>query len=741
MPEALAILLTQTHLSWGLTKDDVITITRTQNEAHERGEVSVEQDNHRGRSFFSRIAAAVVSAFAASSGAHAQNQDATAGGGGSLDEVVVTAQKREERLENVPISISVLEGAALDKSPVGGVRAALNTVPGVSISTDQNDSAQVTVRGVSAAVGRFGGSGVTGYYLDTIPFGLVKTAIVPDSSAYDLERVEVLRGPQGTLYGTNALNGVMRVLTNDANLETFELKTRGSTSSTQDGEWNYRGDAALNVPLIEGKLALRAVAGYESLSGWIDRPNDDNANDSRKKNARLKINAQPAENLSIGLSAWLSRIDNGSTSVADDHGKNASLIDEPNADDYDAYGLKVAYEMPHVLLTSMTSYLRSHSTFNLDLENFGIPGASVPSTFDSDVYSQEVVLTSTHLERWRWSLGGMYRHATDTVVQFLSPLLPDPLTDLDDTSESTAIYGEATRVFLDGRLELTGGLRYFEDEVKLADRVFGQPFDDNFHKISPRVVLSWHPSAGWTLYTSYAQGFRSGAQQSPGTPAGIPAVGPDTLNNYELGAKANLADGRISIDTALYYLDWKDPQQSLYVTSPITGLPVLALINGDSASGLGFDFGISARPAVGLRVGASFSWNELGFDSDVFSSGGLYAARKDRLNNSPKMTGGLSLQYEFPLGGSGMQGQFSTAANYVSDQIGRGETGNTATSDPITMVNASFSIVSASNWQATLFAENLGNEQGKVFATPFGISYMHTRPRPRTIGVQLEYHL
>ena len=104
---------------------------------------------------------------------------------------------------------------------------------------------------------------LVGYYLDSVPFSLVKSAIAPDFDAYDLQRVEVLRGPQGTLYGANSENGLVRVLTNDADLNNYEFKARSSVSSTDGGGGNYRGDMAVNVPLVDGKLAARLVLGYQ----------------------------------------------------------------------------------------------------------------------------------------------------------------------------------------------------------------------------------------------------------------------------------------------------------------------------------------------------------------------------------------------------------------------------------------------------------------------------------------------
>ena len=116
------------------------------------------------------------------------------------------------------------------------------------------------------------GSSTTGYYLDSVPLGFVKSSITPDPDAYDLQRIEVLRGPQGTLYGAGGENGLVRILTNEADVDKFDLKGRATGSATDGGGANYRGDVAVNVPIVPGQLAIRAVVGYSDLGGWVDQP-------------------------------------------------------------------------------------------------------------------------------------------------------------------------------------------------------------------------------------------------------------------------------------------------------------------------------------------------------------------------------------------------------------------------------------------------------------------------------------
>ena len=192
-------------------------------------------------------------------------------------------------------------GEDIDQSGLLGVTDALQTMPGV-VAFNSNfltgGGTQIAVRGVGAASPVFAGASPIAYYLDSVPFGMIRTATMPDADPYDLQRIEVLRGPQGTLYGASAQGGVVRILTHDADLHKFEVKARGTFSSTalSDSE-NFRGNLAVNVPIVEGKLAARAVVSYQQNAGWIDRPGQPDANDSLYRTYRVKVNAQPSPTL------------------------------------------------------------------------------------------------------------------------------------------------------------------------------------------------------------------------------------------------------------------------------------------------------------------------------------------------------------------------------------------------------------------------------------------------------------
>lgn len=738
--QGLELLLRGTGLSGGLSDKRVVNISRAEDRQRHREEgAMLKQKETLG----TRLAALVASVFSVS----ASGQDAPSEPG-SLEEIVVTAQKREERLQDVPISISVLSGDTLDRSSVTSIVDALTRVPGVVAFPDvQGGGTQMSVRGVGPSGPLFSGASPIGYYLDSVPFGLVRSAVSPDAGAYDLQRVEILRGPQGTLYGAGGANGVVRVLTNEADPESLDFKARSTLSSTQDGGENYRADMAANVPLVADKLALRAVVGYENQSGWIDNLVEEDTNQARLRTYRLKVNARPTENLTLGASAWISRNDYDAPSAGTQDGHYRGRLDQPMTTDYDAYGLKIGYDFASFSLTSMTSYLGYENTVLQDLAPTGLAAPALFTQQKADVLSQEITLTSTHAGPWRWSIGLFYRDGEDKVLRVFPGLQPG--NDSVDRSESAAVFGELSRSFADEKWEWTLGLRRFHDDVLRSD-VSRDPnaaryrATSSFDSTTPRAILTWRPDRDVTVYGSYAQGFRSGFPQAGSialTFPEFPPLQPDKLHNYEVGAKADVADGRVSLEGAVYYIKWDDVQQTLSVAYRLA-FP-LAQVNSESASGIGADFGVIARPLDGLDLSLNFSWNDLTLDAPISSGGNVLYEKGDRLNYSPELTGTASAQYRFPMGASGFEGAFNLSGSYSSKQINKGLFNGrpfALAGDSTLIGRTSFSISFPNRWTVLLFVDNVTDEEGG-YPPKVPVADFSPRVRPRTVGVQVDYHL
>jgi iron complex outermembrane recepter protein len=672
-----------------------------------------------------------------------------------LGEIVVTAEKRAERLQDVPISMTVMTGKELDQSTFIGATDALNNVPGVTATANAGfggGDTLLTIRGVGAAGSTFSGASPIAYYVDGVPFGFVKSATVPDPNVYDLQQIEVLRGPQSTLYGANAENGVVRVLTHEADLNDFDFKVRSTTSTTDGGGLNYGGGFAVNVPIIDGKLAVRGVVDYQDLSGWINSAVENHINDATLRNYRFKVNAQPTDELSIGLSLWSSRNNYGAWDDSTEGHETVARIPEPIATDFNAYGLTVGYQFPTFSIASTTSYIHYSNPVTTDLGVYGyLYGYPIFTKFVADTYAEELILTSAPASPWHWNVGAMFRDGTDKQLQTI-PVLPITL-DYQYGSESYAVFGEIGQRFFNDRFDWTLGGRYYHDDVSEKD--LAPPPDAklteasaSFHPITPRAVLSWYPDPDLTVYATFSEGFRSGFPQDLGVlrlAPGFPILQPDKLYNYELGAKAELWDRRLSLDTAVYYIDWRDVQQDSCVPIPGTGtgLCEAAVINAGTASGPGVDLAITIRPVESLQFGASVSWNDLRLKSNVFyASDVILYARGNRLTLSPEYTAAINAAYTIGIGGSGYKGQVALSGNYHSQQY-------SATVPATTVVNSygesqiiartELRLVSPDRWTAALFADNFTNSNRTELSGTGGNPELGTYPRPRTIGVRIDY--
>lgn len=673
-----------------------------------------------------------------------------------LEEIIVSAQKREERVQDVPISIAVLSGKQLDNAVMPSAIEALRAVPGFD-STSAQGGTFVSVRGVA---NNRSGAGTVAYYIDGVPFGFIRVPFYPDPSVYDLDRIEVLAGPQGTLYGANALNGVVRVLTNNADASAFEFKARALTSMTEDGDPNTGADMALNIPLIEDRLAVRLVAGYADLGGWVDAddpppasgvmPLGRDVNSAESRNYRIKVHAQPTNRLSVDLSAWRNEIDQAYGDLSFDDRTSIIWRPTPSTMGFTTYGLTVRQEFAAFDLTSMTSYI--------DYEQEGIAsglafGPDVDILEDtrltSEVFAQELNLVSSGNGSWRWSAGLFYRDASETnAVTYEFPGEGFfPVTNQTDESESYAVFGEIGRDLTDA-LALSVGLRYFNDEEVMVTRqeyadgpttiAAGTAFPKTSEALTPRIILTWTPNENLSAYASYSQGFRSGFAQAPRTQSvfpNFPGVDPDRLTNYELGVKGQ--QDRLSYEAALFYMDWQDAQQTLIVQLP-NHLATDADVNTAGASGIGASFSLRAELFEGFEASLGASWNDLTFDADlVDANGGVLFRRGDRPNLSPAYTASASAEYTWELGGN-YSATFGLSGNYRSPQNTTELIAGNVESDSVTLLNSRLTLEAPEHWSLSIFGENLADENSRIWEyTPAPTWVEH--PRPRTVGIQIDY--
>jgi outer membrane receptor protein involved in Fe transport len=476
-------------------------------------------------------------------------------------------------------------------------------------------------------------------------------------------------------------------------------------------------------------------------------------NEGDQRNLRLKVSARPTDRLSIGLSAWNSRTRYDAPQVGDNRNRTPAVRSEPNQAELDMYALKVDHEFPAFSLSSMSSYVDYNSSAILSslFDFFGGP------TFDtylrSEVFSQEVVLNSPEESPWRWSGGVFYRNAEDVTDQYLG----SRLDYFSDFSEQIAVFGEVGRRFWNDKWEWTLGLRYFHDEAATrsndntipaqANVPLFERIGDSFDALTPRAVLKWHPRSDLMVYATYGQGFRSGAAQTPlalNLVPQFPPVTSDKLHNYEVGAKGDFLGGRVSLETAFYYIDWQDTQQTVFAPVPnAPGVSAVVLVNASSASGRGMDVALTLRPLKGLELGAAYSTNDLTFDKEVCCIlGSPVFSKGDRLGGSPKYTVNPFAAYSFPFGASGYRGQLSADASYISPANTKklGDP-NGVDGESVTIARAGFSLEAPQHWSVSVNVDNLTDYQksASTFVSNAAIQFLSYRERPRTVNLQFEY--
>jgi iron complex outermembrane recepter protein len=455
-----------------------------------------------------------------------------------LEEIVVTAQKRDSTVDKTPISITAITGADLQNRGITDFSAVAAETPGVSMKTNGPGQTEFEMRGMTSG----GGSSPTvGFYLDDVPMTSPAAAqngkVVIDPSPYDLNRIEVLRGPQGTLYGSGSMGGTIKLVTNQPQLSLFEASAQPILSGTDSGGFNHNENVMFNLPLITDQLALRIVGSAADTSGWIDRKvlsdfptptngggtrgnvlaepvlaNYEGSNAERLRGVRVTLAWKPIDNLTITPSIFYQRITQDGPSNFDSlPGTLARYqpfnIAEPYSDSITLNSLTVNYRLDAFDVTSVTSYWHRVSKKVQDgSENFensldGFPNSGTfygaagtgpifgTETDPTKQFSEEIRAASTHGGALDW-VGGIFYSNFKSNWEF-SVSAPNPpaffqtLNNVWNVQNPTtitqkAVFGEATYALTD-RFNVTAGLRWysFATDYRGIEYGFGEPSGDN----------------------------------------------------------------------------------------------------------------------------------------------------------------------------------------------------------------------------------------------------------------------
>ena len=567
-----------------------------------------------------------------------------------LEIMTVTAQKQEENVQEVPVSITVFNEQDIEDKKIESIRDMADFVPNLMIYQHSGMSgANVpTMRGITAPPESFRVS--TGLYVDGVP---TLTGLGFESGVLDIERIEVLRGPQGTIYGKGTEAGAINIITRQPDND-----FRGRVSA-QGGE-DKKGQFSLNLsgPIQKDKLFLGIAGQYYRKDGFIENTiTGDMVDDREHWFGRAHLRWTPMDKLDISLIASRLEYDDGAPAMS--MGKNGAAMfglpvpqdrkvasnlegwSEPRSD---SQSLKIAYDISDSLtLTSITTNWMYKDRFLADFD-FS-PATLLHSDKDSEYskISQELRLNYS-TERLKWLVGFYYdRDDLDIDYEIISdipPMAGPASQDID--GDTYAVFANLTYP-LTKRLSLIGGLRYEHEEQDFEDNISHLKADESWNELSPKIALEYRFTPAIMTYISTSHGYRPGGF-NVAAPKGSHYISYDEekLWSYEIGAKSAFLDNRLIINGSVYYMKIDDMQVNEAV-SPYESY----LTNAAEATGKGVELEITARPCDGLALMAGFGYSHIEFDEfkDVL---GDYKDNKNPY--APEYTFNLGAQYRHDSG-------------------------------------------------------------------------------------------
>jgi outer membrane receptor protein involved in Fe transport len=684
------------------------------------------------------------------------SQDAT-----GLEEIVVTAQKRAERLQEVPASVTAIKGDVLSQLGLGQLADYAQYAPGLAIQNGGSPGqASVTLRGIAPV----GPGSVIGYYIDDTPLGAsgnyaVATLFALDLMPYDMDRLEILRGPQGTLYGAGAMGGLLKYVLKQADPAGFSAQFGGDVSSAeQGGRIGYAGRAAVNVPIVADQLAVRASLYDKHYQGYTDNVflGASNSNTGRQYGGRVALTWQPSDTLRVNLGGIWNRIDSDDnaavtlgalTTVTDDgvgflRGEptlgemaEANTFLQPFSKHIDYYSATVVWDVLEELsITSATSWSRSithrlqdtTASYGLVPVLFDLPPGYSDYSVDLDLkkLTQELRVASAGGDRLEWLAGVFYTDETsanhqrarifDTDYTELStpPLSPVLLASLPSTYEEYAGFGSLTFMVTD-RFDVTGGVRYAHNEQEftqiLGGLVLGTP--PPVSDTASESVTTWSISSRfrWTpdtmVYGKVATGYRPGGPNAALAGA-VPSVDSDTLISYELGLKSIFLDGRALLNVSVFDIDWKDIQQA--IVNEACSCSFLA--NAGDAYSRGFELEGSFRPIAGLTIGYNAAYTRARLTELLPNvPGGLLTGYQ--LPTVPEWSGAVNVDYNWPLANQ-VTARIGAGVHYVGEKnVVAISTDGPNTRDPSYTTGDVRAGLSSGQWSVTLFVRNVTDKR------------------------------
>ncbi|HEV7612438.1 MAG TPA: TonB-dependent receptor [Steroidobacteraceae bacterium] len=686
--------------------------------------------------------------------------------GSSINEIIVTAEKKYERLQDVPIPVTEVSADTLVETNQVRIQDFYTRFPGLILTVAQQSAVNLTVRGLPAAI-----------TIDDVPISIGTFLEQAGGLSLDLDpsglsQIEVLRGPQGTLYGANSEGGLLRYVTADPTTDWVKGRFDAGVSTIDNGAepgWNFRASA--NLP-IGSDVAMLVDAFARQDPGYIDRPilGTDGVNEAHTYGAHLGFLWRPSDALSVKLGAFVQQArGDGTNDVNVEPGlgpydQNYIAGVGPYQREGQLYNATVKYKVGTFELTSVTGFVWTgfQDTFDgttsglVPYAQFGIPGTGfngfgeaglvVPENAHSHSLTQEVRLTTQIGNFADVLLGGFYNFAYGEFGENL--LSSNPTTGavagdfvfvgFRSAARSYAAFAnlnfhftEKFGVQVGGRQEYDRTYAYGTTFAGPGNPIFGIPTaqptvapapNGAGQKFTYLITPQFKFTPDAMLYARAATGYAPG-QANPAAPGVPPTSKPDTVTDYEIGVKTVMFDHKWSLDASVYHIKHDDIQAGLFSETA----KIYYFGNSGSAIADGAELSSELRPATGLRLSGWVAFIRPKLSNTTGVAGGAAGA----LNLSPKWSGNLSLDQKFPLGAS-VTGFAGAAATYLGE---RGQSGLVFPAYTRVDLNGG---VTYGGWTARLYANNVTNKRGIINGGPGTLipdSYYYITPRVIGLGI------
>ncbi len=706
-----------------------------------------------------------------------------------VEEIVVTASRREQVLQDAPASVVSIAPDEFKAIGLTTLRDVIEYTPGITYR-DEGAPGQgsISARGVPQA----SSIPVVGVYLDDVPFSTNSSFARGGISLFDgllgdVERVEVIKGPQGTLYGAVAVGGLVKYISRDPALDEFRASAGVNLSSTASGGFNQLYNGRISVPVVDDTLGVTVSGFYEDRDGYLDVVDPasgatihDDANTSERYGVTLDALYQPTDRASLEFKFLRHETDYPLDAVAALAGPDSdaaafgefTTVFQPgeNTIEYTNFAATLEYEFDWATLTAVSSRVEydllnvTDATAGLALgvdfvlgRPFGTTtfvGSERVST--SEKFVQELRLTSPQSDTLEWILGFYHADEETTQSQDIQALpAPDAVlgfADFPSEYEEFAVFGDVTYYFTP-KLDVTVGMRVSSNETRLSlvqDGVLVGLIDPEvlvFDVIDDTVetylfALRYRPSETASLYARIASGYRpaSGNIPTPNPFGGPDLAGPvlasDSIWSYELGVKGSLADRLLTYELALWQSDWEDFQ------TIVSAFGANASTNYDGTlESRGFEGMLGLRPSDGLSLSASVAYTDSEVsDDDPF----LGAVAGEPHPNVPEWTASAQASYSFRLT-SAIDASVGGGMRYVGESVSAFSQSTSSVPvevDAYTLVDLnaglSFGSVSGSLYVTNLFDEVELQNRSDIIVAPGVTESFGVFTPPRTIGVSVQ---